>query len=318
MGGGLGLPLSSCTIARFAAPLHTRSLTAWSGDPGPKEDFLTLADIVSVVIQLIFLEGVLSIDNAAVLGALASRLPRDVSVPWPRSLLYLAHPTERVLGRQQAAALKVGLLGAYVGRGAMLFLASMIISNAWIRIVGAAYLLYLALHYFGERCAGQNEEDASVPDGRSEGPKLPAHPGFWRTVLAIELADLAFSIDNVVAAVALSPVFWVTLVGVGIGIVLMRFAATLFARMISWEPALISGAYILLVAIGLELILEEAAGLELTKVQQFGISMSILGMTLVFARTPLKKAGRCIAFLKPVCRGFYGLLNRAGRAGQAR
>jgi tellurite resistance protein TerC len=279
---------------------------------------LTLADIVSVVIQLIFLEGVLSIDNAAVLGALASRLPRESPVPWPRSLLYLARPTDRFLGRQQAAALKVGLLGAYVGRGAMLFLASLIISNSWIRIVGAAYLLYLAFHYFGQKCESQGRQDIEASSPRSlAGPKLPAHPGFWRTVLAIELADLAFSVDNVVAAVALSPVFWVTLVGVGLGIVLMRFAAVLFARLISWESSLVTGAYLLIAAIGLELILTETAGLRLTEVQQFGISLSILGLTLVFARTPLKKAGRCLAFLKPVCRGFYGLLNRAGRAGQA-
>jgi tellurite resistance protein TerC len=166
----------------------------------------------------------------------------------------------------------------------MIFLASLIISIPWIRIAGAAYLLYLALHYFVPRCAARRELDASSADVRSQGPRLPEHPGFWRTVLVIELADLAFSIDNVVAAVALSPVFWVTVLGVGIGMIVMRFAAALFARLISWEPALVSGAYLLLVAIGVELIITEITGLVLTELQQFAVSMSILLLTLLFAR----------------------------------
>lgn len=270
---------------------------------------MNLADVAAVIVQLIFLEGILSIDNAAVLGAMASRLPRSSGVPWPGSLAYLKHPSDLLLGRQQAAALKVGLLGAYVGRGVMLFLATMIITHPWIRLLGAAYLLYLAGHYFVERCIGQEEEAASVRD-EARPPRLPENPGFWRTVLAIELADLAFSIDNVVAAVALSPVFWVTMTGVAIGILAMRFAAGLFARMISWEPALISGAYILLVAIGLELILQQVLGFELTKVAQFCISISILVLTVLVARTPLRKAVRVLEVFRPVCRGLHGLLAR--------
>ncbi len=42
--------------------------------------------IVVIVLQLIFLEGILSIDNAAVIGALVSPLPDDQDVPWPRAL----------------------------------------------------------------------------------------------------------------------------------------------------------------------------------------------------------------------------------------
>jgi tellurite resistance protein TerC len=269
-----------------------------------------LADIVGVVIQLIFLEGVLSIDNAAVLGAMASKLPKETPIPWPRSLQFLTHPSRAVLGRQQAAALKVGLLGAYVGRGAMLFLASIIISNPWIKLCGAAYLIYLSMHYFGMKCIGQAEKDASEAGEAPRAPKLPEHPGFWRTVLAIELADLAFSIDNVVAAVSLSPVFWVTIIGVGIGIVVMRYAATLFANLIRWEPALVTGAYVLLFAIGMELVLSEVAGLAITELEQFSISMSILIMTLVFARTPLGRRCRCIALIKPVCRAIYMAIHR--------
>ena len=48
-----------------------------------------LVAAVTIIIQLIFLEGILSIDNAAVLGALVVVLPVDKLVPFPRSLAFL-------------------------------------------------------------------------------------------------------------------------------------------------------------------------------------------------------------------------------------
>src|SRR5512135_3681895 len=90
--------------------------------------------IVTVVIQLIFLEGILSIDNAAVLGAMVSVLPTDKPTPWPKTLQFLQAFTDRVFGMQQAAALKVGLLGAYVGRGTMLVLAAWVIGNPLLKL----------------------------------------------------------------------------------------------------------------------------------------------------------------------------------------
>ena len=70
--------------------------------------------ILVIVIQLIFLECILSIDNAAVLGALVVALPTDRKVPWPRFLTALGHTLDPLLGSQRSAALRVGLLGAYM------------------------------------------------------------------------------------------------------------------------------------------------------------------------------------------------------------
>jgi tellurite resistance protein TerC len=237
---------------------------------------------LTIIVQLIFLEGILSIDNAAVLGAMVAHLPDDKPIPWPRSLRFLAAWGERTLGPQRQAALKVGLLGAYLGRGLMLLLAGIIIHQPWVRILGAAYLLYLAVEHFAEMYH---------PHEHLEQRRLArAAGGFWATVGAIELADLAFSVDNVIAAVALSDELWVVMLGVAIGIVLMRFAATIFTRMIAWEPALASGAYLLLVAIGAELLAEEFFGLHLEEVAQFAISAGILVLTIAFARVPLLRA----------------------------
>jgi tellurite resistance protein TerC len=185
-----------------------------------------------------------------------------------------------VLGPQRQAALKVGLLGAYLGRALMLVIAGALIHNPWVRILGSSYLVYLAVeHFAGLYHAMRGDADAhhASAGGRVLG-------GFWATVAAIELADLAFSVDNVVAAVALSNELWVVMLGVAIGIVIMRFAATIFTRMIAWEPALSSGAYLLLFAIGAELLLEEFVHLEIGEFAQFAISAGILVLTIAVAR----------------------------------
>ena len=64
---------------------------------------------LTIIVQLIFLEGILSIDNAAVLGAMVNHLPNDKPIPWPRRLAHLHAWGDRVLGNQRDAALKVGL-----------------------------------------------------------------------------------------------------------------------------------------------------------------------------------------------------------------
>jgi len=236
---------------------------------------------ITIIIQLIFLEGILSIDNAAVLGAMVAHLPGDRPIPWPPRLAFLSRWSQRTLGNQREAALKVGLLGAYIGRGLMLALASVIIHVPWLRILGAAYLVYLAFHHFTELYHAHR-----IEAGHAEAPRVRG--GFWPTVLAIELADLAFSIDNVIAAVALSDAFWVVMLGVAIGILVMRFAATIFTRMIAWEPALQTGAFLLLLAIGAELLAEELWHIHLEELTQFAISAGVLALTVIVARTPLR------------------------------
>ena len=80
---------------------------------------------------------------------------------------------------------------------------------------------------------------------------------FWSVVLTVELMDLVFSIDNVIAAVALSDEIWVVMLGVAIGIITMRFAAGIFSYAVQREPILKPAAYILVLNIGLQLIVEQ-------------------------------------------------------------
>jgi tellurite resistance protein TerC len=229
---------------------------------------------VYIIVQVIFLEGILSIDNAAVLGALVSVLPQKEMVPWPGPLKFLGPPVHRILGGQRAAALKVGLLGAYLGRGLMLVLANFVIHNHYLKILGAVYLIKLAFENLGEPESGEEDQ---VRTKRAEGK------GFWGVVIAVELADLAFSLDNVVAVVALSDNLYIVMFGVFMGIVTMRFAAGIFTWMILKEPILKPAAYLVVFNIGTELLLDEFLGIEFGAALKFMISAGTLILFVVYA-----------------------------------
>ena len=231
--------------------------------------------IVLIVLQLIFLEGILSIDNAAIIGAIVTPLPDKEDVPWPGPLKRLGRILHPFLGPQRTAALRVGLLGAYLGRGAMLFMASFLIHNSWIKLIGAAYLIHLAFDSLEDMSGGGSEEDG-------EGKPIQTK-SFWATVLTVELMDLVFSIDNVVAAVSLSKMLWVVMLGVAIGILTMRYAAGLFSYAVEREPILKQAAYILVLTIGVELVLEQVWDIGLNDFSRFAISISIILLSLAYA-----------------------------------
>lgn len=234
-----------------------------------------------IIIQLIFLEGLLSIDNAAVLGAMVAPLSMDEKIPWPSWLRGMGRVLDPLLGGQQVASLKVGLLGAYLGRGAMLFVAHEIVRYPWLQLIGGAYLIYLGIDHLalsGEQDAGNEHIDAAR-----------GSQGFWQVVLTVELADLVFSLDNVVAAVALSEEIWVVLVGVALGILALRWAAGFFSVMVDREPVLQHAAYVLVLVIGLRFCLEQWLHFEIPVTAQFVVSLAILGLALLYAHwSPLR------------------------------
>jgi tellurite resistance protein TerC len=271
---------------------------------------------IVVILQLVFLEAILSIDNAAILGAMVSGLPEREPIPWPPNLGKVGHVIDKVLGHQRAAALKVGLLGAYFGRGLMLLAASFIIRNPWLKLIGAAYLIRLAL---------DDLSASGYEGGEEESLQKVKKTGFWVTVLNVEMMDLAFSLDNVVAAVSLSENLWVVMLGVAIGILVMRFAAGIFSYIVEKEPVLKSAAYILVLNIGIELLLEELQVMEFSDWARFGISLATIALSLAYAHLPFMKVFRpllvwlsqgfalvkaFIAWLLVPIGGMFGLVRR--------
>lgn len=255
--------------------------------------------VLFIILQLIYLEGILSIDNAAVLGAMVKHLPADEPIPWPRWLQFLKDPVHRMLGGQRLAALKVGLLGAYLGRGLMLFIASWVVKNPWLLLLGGLYLIKLAADHLGDLPGSAPQEEAAVEAAGQSIRKVGR--SFWSVVVAVELADLAFSLDNVVAAVALSREYWVVLTGVALGIITMRFAAGIFVRLIARYPELEAAAYLLVLNIGVMLLLEDFLHIRPSDVQKFMISLSTLGLTILWGRSePVRRFARNFTWLKNV------------------
>jgi YkoY family integral membrane protein len=193
---------------------------------------------LAIIGILIVLEGVLSIDNALVLGLLAKRLPRHLQ---PRALTY-------------------GLVGAFVFRVLAIAVAGALLTWHWPKLVGGAYLLWVAIKHFvwGETPqdianSATNATDAIV------GTELTHTYVFWSTVVVIELTDIAFAVDSILAAIGTVPgreKLWLVVVGGMLGVILMRFAATLFIRLLDRFPRFELSAYLLVFVIGLKLVVD--------------------------------------------------------------
>ena len=232
-----------------------------------------------VILQLIFLEGVLSIDNAAVLGTMVAHLPTHKPVPWPKSLKSVGNKLHPILGDQQTAALRIGLLGAYAGRALMLFLATIIIQNPWIKIIGAAYLIYLAFENLGLAPYTHEAEHNKHCDLSKK--------TFWGVVLSVEIADLVFSLDNVVTAVAMSEHLWVVMAGVAIGMLVMRFAAGIFTTLVEKAPILQKAAFLLILVIGVEIITADLFHIHFPAWVKFSLSIAVIGISLLYSKMDL-------------------------------
>ncbi len=193
---------------------------------------------LSIILNLILIESLLSIDNAAVLATMVRDLPKD----------------------QRYKALRYGILGAYIFRGLALIFASVLISIWWFKPLGGLYLLYLALRYFfrkkktelvDEAMHEAEEQKRSWLYRKTRGALGP----FWATVIMVEIMDAAFSIDNVIAANAYSKNIILIWTGVFIGILAMRFVATGFMRLMEKYPFLETCAYCVIALLGLKLAL---------------------------------------------------------------
>ncbi|WP_059106023.1 TerC family protein [Shouchella shacheensis] len=191
-----------------------------------------------VLLVLIALEGILAADNAVVLAMVVRHLPE----------------------KQQKKALFYGLAGAFLFRFGSLFFISFLVDVWQIQAIGAVYLLYLSLHYlFRKFIKGKAKSAKAI--------KPPA--GFWRTVLKVELADFAFAVDSILAAVALALTlpstswpnvgqldgaqFAVVLTGGIIGIIIMRFAAGKFVKLLEKRRSLETAAYLIVGWVGVKL-----------------------------------------------------------------
>lgn len=206
-------------------------------------DYGLILQYVWVLLVLIALEGLLAADNALVIAVMVKHLPEN----------------------QRKKALFYGLAGAFVFRFGSLFAISFLF-NVWqVQALGALYLLFVAgQHLFGKWVRSQQKKNNKQVEEKKGS-------GFWMTVLKVELADIAFAVDSILAAVALAITlpaieswgtfggmntahFIVILTGGIIGLVLMRFAAGIFVNLLDKRPGLETVAYLIVGWVGVKLL----------------------------------------------------------------
>jgi len=199
---------------------------------------------LGVIALLVFFEGLLSIDNALVLALLARRLPKQL----------------------RAKALTYGLAGAFVFRFIMIGFAQYFLQWRMVKLIGGGYLLWISLQYFFFK---KEEPKLSIDDDDESAQAT----GFWRTVALIEVTDVAFAIDSILAAIALvgpapvghkglHPKLWVVITGGMIGVMLMRIAAAMFIGLLERFPRFETSAYLLVLTIGSKLLVDWAVNTE--------------------------------------------------------
>ncbi len=187
-----------------------------------------------IVFNLILIETMLSVDNALVMGTMVMDLPK----------------------KDRGRALRYGIFGAYFFRGLALLLASWLIQVVWLKAVGGLYLLYLSVDFFRTKSTPQTGDDTLNKQNNWFYKNTVGRIGnFWSTVILVNIMDLAFSIDNVFAAVAYTDNIWLICLGVFIGILAIRFVAQGVIKLLERFTFLNASAFFIIALLGIKLVL---------------------------------------------------------------
>ena len=278
---------------------------------------------LAIIGNLIIIESLLSVDNAAVLATMVMDLPQ----------------------KERDKALKYGIWGAYIFRGLAMIFAAFLLGFWWLKPLGGMYLLWLVvdqfksklgygekgsiifkiLSLFGIMMLIQNdgtinelalwslrslaavfigyliyafiklkkdeEEDGEINKSNNAVYKFFQNKigVFWSTVILVEIMDMAFSIDNVFAAVAFTPNIILVCTGVFIGILAMRFIAQWFVKLMEKYKFLETAAFVVIAILGIKLLLSiyehfyPLTGLSIfLKSHTADITISVLTVSIFF------------------------------------
>ena len=141
-------------------------------------EFSILIEYSWILLILIVLEGLLATDNALVLAIMVKHLPEE----------------------QRKRALFYGLAGAFIFRFGSLFMISFLVDIWQVQAIGAIYLLFMCFNSLYRRWS----KSKTIVDEHEKEGKPKKQSGFWMTVLKVEVADIAFAVDSILAAVALA------------------------------------------------------------------------------------------------------------------
>jgi len=193
-------------------------------------------EVLLLLPLLVALEAVLSADNAIALAAISRRL----------------HDRSR-----QETALNLGLLLALVFRLALIVAARWVLDFWPLQLAASSYLLWLCGRHLvsvfsGEDGAGVDEEAALA--GTPHGGGQPSAT-LASVVATLAATDLAFSLDSVAAAVAVSDRIVLVMAGGVIGVIALRLTAELFIRWLEVFRHLETAGYLAVGFVGIRLLL---------------------------------------------------------------
>lgn len=213
-------------------------------------NFITVPNVLAVL-YLVILEGILSVDNALALAALVrGRLQSDAD---------------------QKKALHYGIIGAYIFRVAVIFAGVWLMQNPWVKWFAAAYLIYFSIKELFFKSGNGEEEHVGV--------QVSWLSPLWGTVIAVELMDIAFSIDSIAVALSVSNIPWVLIAGAVLGILAMRFAAQTFIKLIEKFPILERTAFVLVLFAGVKIVLE-LLGYEINDMIFMGVMFATIASAI--------------------------------------
>lgn len=205
----------------------------------------------SIIVSLFIIEVLLSVDNALVNATLAEALPED----------------------KRKKAIRIGILLGAVFRIAALFLVSIIIQNVWLKVLGGLYLVYLAISHLGK---------VVTEEGKTLTPKTT----YRAVIFQIALADIVFSIDNVISAVSFSSNIYIVMLGVGIGVVSMLFITPILSKLIHKYKGMPQAAYAIVGLVGLALLIETLTHIHISEIIKFGVVLAISFFTVWYEHSP--------------------------------
>ena len=186
------------------------------------------SEILTLLPILIILEILLSADNAVALASLSKSLKNS---------------TDRT------NALNIGITISLLFRILLILLSSFLLKFLFIRIFAGLYLIYL---FFSNVILKNKKTDNSVTEAISTTNK---NFDFLKVVALLSITDLAFSIDSITTAVAISDQYILIVIGALIGVIALRFTSEIFLRLLEYFIRLEMAGYIAILIIGVKLIL---------------------------------------------------------------
>ncbi len=185
------------------------------------------SEILTLLPILICLEILLSADNAVALASLTKSLKNS---------------TDRT------NALNIGITISLIFRILLILLSSFLLKFLFIRIFAGLYLIYL---FFSNIFLKNKKIDTSPNDLSVTNKKFD----FLKVVALLSITDLAFSIDSITTAVAISDQYILIVIGALIGVIALRFTSEIFLRLLEYFIRLEMAGYIAILIIGVKLIL---------------------------------------------------------------